>query len=103
MPAIIAAFMEGLMWLFRNKLGGWILEACVFLGISWAVHHVAVEPFINYVKAMAQGAGNGSHLSVTMVNWAGVLQFDRALSMIISAVATKVGVSGGRLFLQRRM
>lgn len=102
MPALIAAFMEGLAWLFKNQLGRWVLSACLFLGISWGTQHVAVAPFIDYVKGVANGAGSGGHLAETMINWAGVLQFDKAISMILSAVTTKMGISAGRLFLQRR-
>lgn len=102
MPAIIAALMEGLAWLFKSQLGRWIVSAFLFLGISFGTSHFIITPSLEYVRSLAANAGSGGPLAATMISWAGVLQFDKAISMILAAVATKMGVGAGKLFLQRR-
>lgn len=103
MPALVAAIMSGLAWLFKSQIGLFIMTALAWLGINFGTVKLVVEPAIELLQGYARSMGGGSgDLGATAVQWLGVLQFDKALTMIISAVAIKHGVMAGRLYLFKR-
>lgn len=106
MPAvigwIISGVASGLMWLFKNRLGQMLTGILVWFGVSMASYKLGVEPFIEQVESMAQSGGGGGQFAATAMAWLGVLKFDVALTMIISAVAAKHAVNAGRVFFKRR-
>lgn len=102
MSVIIAALIDALEWLFKTKLGQWIVAAFVFLGISFGTSKLVVQPSLDAIKALANGGVGSSDLAAITLQWMGVLKFDVAITMILSAVATKYGVQAGKLFLQKR-
>lgn len=103
MPQLIGALIAGLAWLFKSRIGLWVMTAMAWLGINFGTIKMVVEPAIDLLKGYAQGMGGGSgELGATAMQWFGVLQFDRALTMVISAVAAKHAIMQGRLFLFKR-
>lgn len=100
MQAIIAAILSGVVYLFKNRLGLFIMSAMVWLGINFATINLVVEPAIDTLEAYANGMKQGgTGLAAAAGAWIGVMQFDKALTMVISAFATVTLIRKGRLFL----
>lgn len=97
-PKMVAAGM----WLFKSRLGLIISTAFLWLGVNFATVKIVLEPAIDLLSGYAQGGMGGGELGTVAVNWLGLLQFDRAITMIISAVVAKHAVMKGRLFLFKR-
>lgn len=103
MPALVGSLIAGLAWLFKSRIGLWIMTALAWLGINFGTIKLVLEPAIDLLRQYAQGMGNGSGtLGATAMQWAGVMQFDKALTMVISAIAAKHALMQGRLFLFKR-
>lgn len=103
MPAIIAAIVSAFAWMFKSHIGLFIASALVWIGINFASVKLVIEPVYDQLTAFAtSGQGGGGDLGAAMWQYLGVLNFDKALTMIISAVATKKALTAGRLFLFRR-
>lgn len=105
MPAVLgwigSGIVSGVMWLFKNKIGQMITAAFAFLGISIASYSLGVKPFLDQLENMASaGLGGGEFASVAL-QWLGLLNFDKALTMIMSAVAAKHAVTAGRAFFKK--
>lgn len=103
--AVAAAVVAGITHMYKTKLGLFVMAAMVWLGINFATIKVAIEPAINLLRQYADGglgSGGGGELSEAAIAWLGVLQFDKAITMIISAVITKHALVQGRLFLFKR-
>jgi hypothetical protein len=93
----------GLGVLLKSRLGLFIASAAVWLGISFTTIKLVVQPAIAALQAYSTGSAVSSgEFGAAALAYLGILEFDRALTMIISAVATKHLVSQGRLFLSRR-
>lgn len=102
MPAIIAALLQGLRWLLMSRLGLFIVTALTWLGINLSTVNLILEPTMELLENFAQGQGGGGEYFAIAQQWGGVLHFDDALTMVISAYVTKQVVMQGRLFLFRR-
>lgn len=104
MAWLVAALIRGGLWLFKTRLGLFIASAAVWLGINWGTMTLVIGPTVDALRGFAEGSGSsgtGQYWEIGMA-WMGVLNFDRAITMIISAVATKHAVMQGRLFLFKR-
>ncbi|MEO7702914.1 MAG: DUF2523 family protein [Opitutus sp.] len=102
MPFLIAALLDALEWLFATRLGLWVVSAFAFLGISFGTQKFVVQPLLDELQTLAGGVSSSSDFGSMALSWLGLLNFDKALAMIISAVATKYAVSATRLFLQKK-
>ena len=105
MPAILGWIISGItsavMWLFKNRIGQMLTAVLGWFGVSLATYKLGVEPFINNLTSLAQaGAGGGEYAAVAL-QWMGLLKFDQAITMIISAVAAKHAVNAGRVFFRK--
>jgi len=80
--------------MFSTRLGGWIASALLFFGLSWTTYTFAVEPFRDLI---AQSMGGGGQF----VAWAGFLGIDRAVTIVLSAIGVKYGVSAAKVALTR--
>jgi hypothetical protein len=100
---LISGLIAGLLWLFKSRIGLFIVSAMAWLGINWGTMKLAIEPAIDLLTGYAQSAGNASgQFGSVAVQWMGLLNFDKALTMVISAVAAKHAVMQGRLWLFKR-
>lgn len=102
MPALIGYLITGLAWLFRSHLGTWIVSAMAWLGIAWATHEFAVEPWIDNMQQHIGGGSPGGEWGAVLIAYAGLMRFDQACTMIVSAVATKFAIGAARAVLVRR-
>lgn len=94
--------IRGLGWLFKSRLGLFVTSAFVWLGINFGTIKLAIEPAIAQLEAFAaQGSAAGEYGPIA-VQWAGMLNLDKAVTMIVSAVVAKHAIMQGRLFLFKR-
>ncbi len=105
MPAIvgwiISGITSGVLWLFKNRIGQMITALLAWAGVSLATYKSAVEPFIDQLKSYAQSGLGGGQLGAIALQWAGLMKFDVAITMIISAVAAKHALNAARVFFRR--
>lgn len=94
---IFAALMAWLSRLMMLKLGVWILGALVYLGLYLGTQEMFVEPLIDQVRAIAEG-----NITGTIAEWVAFLNFDRAISMILSAYLAAGAISATKVALFRR-
>lgn len=97
---IIAWIISALVWTFKSRIGLFIASALVWMGINYGTITMVLEPTITLLEgymAAGTGGGGGNDLAATMFNWMGVLQFDRAATMIISAYLTRQALASARL------
>jgi len=101
MPAIIAALLGGLRMLFASRLGTWIVGAMVWAGVGLFSTKVVLQPTIDQLEGFVNQLGSGE-MGATALQWAGVLKFDVAITMVVSAYVTRHAVSATKLFLGKR-
>ncbi|ARO68571.1 DUF2523 domain-containing protein [Xylella fastidiosa subsp. pauca] len=103
MPVFIAQLLTGLFSLLKTKLGYFIMAAFVWLGINWGSYHFVITPIVKqiYIYMDNVGVAEGSLGEMAMSGLA-ILNFDRAVSMIISAYVARFAVLNGRLYLFKR-
>ena len=99
MQAIIAVLLTGFGYLFKTRLGLFIMSAMVWMGINFATHNLILEPTLDLLRSYAGGMHQTTGLAGAAAAWIGVLQFDKALTMIISAFATQSLLMKGRMYL----
>ena len=103
MPVLIAVLINALRILFFSRLGLFIMSALVWLGINFTTVKLVLDPTIDLLRGFTENIGGGTGYWVqTASAWAGVMNFDRAITMVISAVVTKHAIMQGRLFLFKR-
>lgn len=102
MHVIIGWLVNAFRTLFASRLGAWVAGALGWLGLSFGVQKVAVEPAIDQLRGYMDSLGGAGQVAADAVAWAGVMQFDIAVTMLISAIVIRRGISAGRVFLQRR-
>lgn len=111
MPAFLLAFgrwllpyaLGGLAFMFKTKLGQIITSALLWMGINYSTVHIVFGPLLDTAKGYAQGGFGGNFYGLWIAQWAGVLQFDRAMTAIASAYVTRASVANTRLFLSKRV
>lgn len=102
MHVLIGWIVNAFRVLFASRLGAWVAGALAWLGLSFGVQKVAVEPAIEQLRGYMDSLGGSGELAADALAWAGVMNFDIAVTMLISAVAIRRGISAGRVFLKRR-
>lgn len=94
--------IRGVGWLFKSRLGLFISSAMVWLGINFATIKLAIEPAIDQLEQFAQSGAPGGEMGQAAMQWAGMMNLDRALTMIVSAIVAKHAIMQGRLFLFKK-
>lgn len=107
MPIIIgealALLFTGLRLLFLSRIGLWIASALLWLGINFTSVKMVIEPTANLLKGYTSGmSGAGGMYGAIAMQYAGMMNLDRAVTMIVSAYITKQAITSGRLFLFRK-
>ncbi|MGJ4801775.1 DUF2523 family protein [Luteimonas sp. SDU82] len=100
--AVVAGVVSGITYMFKTKLGLFIMGAMVWLGINFATIKIIIEPAIDLLLGYAEGGMGGGQFAGPAIAWMGVLNFDKAITMVISAIVSKHAVMQGRLFLFKR-
>ena len=92
MPAILG----WLGALIETRLGAWVIQVLMTLGISFVSYKVGVEPFRN---AIAQHLGE---MPALYANVLGYMWVDRAITMVLSAGVAKEAKKGLQAVLTRK-
>lgn len=100
--AIVAGVITGITYMFKTKLGLFVMGAMVWLGVNWGSYKLIIEPGIDLLLDYAQGGMGGGEYAATAIAWMGVLKFDVSITMVISAIVAKHAAMQGRLFLFKR-
>jgi len=95
MPAIIAALLAALSRLIASRAGAWFLSSLSFVGLSLATQTFAVEPLLDQII----GYANASTAEAVM--WLSFFNFDKAITILASAVTVKYSMQAGRAFFKR--
>lgn len=100
--AIVAGVVSGITYMYKTKLGLFIMGAMIWLGINFATIKVVIDPAISLLRGYASSGMGGGEFASMAIAWMGVLQFDKAITMVISAIVSKHAVMQGRLFLFKK-
>ena len=88
--------VTGLGRLFGSRIGQWVAAALAYFGLAFATQTVVMGPVIDQLEGYMQGVSGDA------VEWLGYLNFDKACSMILSALAIRFGIQTAKTFLARR-
>lgn len=99
---IIAPVIGALVWTFKSRIGLFIASALAWAGLTYGTSKIVIQPTLDLIEAKLQGMGSGGDLGQAISAWMGVLQFDVAVTMIMSAYATKMAVGATKVFLAKR-
>lgn len=100
-PLVVAPILAALMaWFSRImmvKAGIWVVATLTYLGIYFGTQEMFIEPLINQVRTIAE-----NNITGTLAEWVAFLNFDRAISMILSAYLTAGSIAATKMALFRR-
>lgn len=100
-PLVVGPILGALMaWFSRImmvKAGVWVVGTLTYLGLYFGTHEYFVEPLIDQVRNIAQ-----NNITGTIAEWVSFLNFDRAITMVLSAYLTAGGIAATKVALFRR-
>ena len=99
---ILAWIVEALVWVFRSRVGLIILQILVWMGITYGTQKVVIQPTIDQLKGYMAGMGASTGIGLAAFHWLGVLKFDVACTMIISAYVTRAGVGAAKIAIMKK-
>jgi len=102
MPVLVGWIISAVVWLFKNRIGFFLLSILAWLGIAFATTTVLVTPIINEIQAYVAGMSAEGSFGESAMAYLRYLQFDKALTMVFSAYAARAGLSAGRVFMAKR-
>jgi len=100
-PAIVAALMTVLRVLLMSKIGSIVVAALLFLGLSLAVNNYAIDPLLTRLENYVNQLGAGGGAMAYAMQWAGMLNFDKAVSVLLSAYTTAWTIKSAKVFLTK--
>ncbi|MGH8075958.1 MAG: DUF2523 domain-containing protein [Lysobacter sp.] len=80
------------------KIGMFAAKLLLFFGLTVGVNKFVVDPATDQLRTIAQ-TGPSGEMGATVMAWAGVMQLDIALSMLLSAYAAAWTIKSGKAFL----
>jgi len=92
---LILAGINLLAKVFGSRLGGWIVTALLWLGISLTTYKFGVEGFKTLI------ANEFAHADF-LVNWLGFFGVDQAITIVLSAIAAKYATEGAKIALTKK-
>lgn len=98
--ATIGAIIAALSRLFATRIGTWAVALLAFLGIGLATNEVVIEPLLDQARSIVES--NMSSAGSMAIAWVSFLNFDKALTMLFSAVASRFAIAGTKVFLAKR-
>lgn len=98
---ILAPIVRALVWVFASRIGLFIFQALAWAGLTWGTAKVVIQPTLDLLHGYLTGMSGSSSLGTAAFQWIGVLKFDVACTMIMSAYVTKLGVSATKVFLKK--
>lgn len=104
MPAILAYFAPMLTWLFRRQLGRWIIGALIWMGLNITSIILIVDPLLQVVNGYMTGGSSPMDNEYWLIlrNSLGMVNFDRAVLMVLTTWASTWAVKKSRIFLRKK-
>lgn len=100
MPAaIIAAIMHALRVMLMAKIGAFVVKLLAFFGIAIVTNKLAIEPLLDQLEGFISQVGQTGQFAAVAIQWAGLMRFDDALSMVLSAFSTAMMIKQARVML----
>ena len=95
--------VTGVGHLFKSRSGIFIFGIMAWLGINLTTMMLVIAPAIAMLEAMTSNisAEGSTNFAKVAGQYAGLMQIDRAVTMIISAVFTRHAMRKSLLFLQK--
>lgn len=90
--------------LMKSRLGMFILAAFMWLGINFTTIKIIIEPALDVLTGLAETAGtggSGSAVAMAAAQYMGIMKFDLAITMVISAIVSRNLVQSGGMRLTR--
>lgn len=89
--------------LMKSRLGMFILAAMLWLGINFTTLKIIIEPALDVLTGLAQQAGTGgaTQFGMAAAQYMGIMKFDLAITMVISAIVARNLVQSGGMRLTR--
>lgn len=88
---LLAALAELLLpllgWIARTLVVSLVVRALVGLGVAFVGYHFVVGPILDSVKSQMGG------WPADLAQWVGILQFDKAITIVCSAYVIRFAVS----------
>lgn len=100
MAAVAAALLMGLRILLMAKLGAMVARVLLFFGITWATNEYALQPALDQIASYMNATPNGQ-FGAWALGWAGVMNLDVAVSMLLSAMSAAWTIKQARVFLSK--
>jgi hypothetical protein len=94
MPVIIEWIVAGISRIFATRLGSWIAQAMIFLGLNWATNEVSMTAVTAAIQSTMGQVGG------TALSWLVFFNVPRYISIIVSAYGTG---AAKRAFLVRKL
>lgn len=98
---VISGIVVGLGNLVRSNVGQWVLLGLLWLGLSFGTHEILIQPTLDFIEDHMTANAGGDEFAVAMRAWLGVMGFDKAVSMIVSAYGIRKAAQAGKVFLKR--
>lgn len=100
MPAaIIAAIMHALRVMLMAKIGAFVVKLLGFFGLAIVTNKLAIEPLLDQLEGFISQVGQTGQFAAVAIQWAGLMRFDDALSMVLSAFSTAMMIKQARVML----
>lgn len=100
MPALAALLVTVIRWLLFTYAGKLVLSLLAYFGIAFTTQHFVTAPFTATIASMANSSPSGEFGALAL-RWMGVLNFDRALTMICAAFVTAQTIKAGKVALSK--
>lgn len=94
---IVAMILAWISRIMMIKAGVWVVGALAYLGLYFGTQSFVIDPLIDQVRVIAEGGITG-----TLAEWVAFLNFDRAITMLLSAYVTAGGINAAKVALFRR-
>lgn len=100
MPVLVALLANAFRIMLFSQAGRIIVGILSFFGLQWATHKFAIGPAVAWFQSQ-MGSGPVGEFGATALAWMGVLRFDQAISMLLSAWGVRVAIDGAKGFLSK--
>lgn len=102
MPVLVAWIVDAVVWLFTNRIGFMIVSFLAWAGITYGTQKIVTTEVVSQLQSFFSSMGSGGSLGAASLAWLGVLNLDKAMTMIVSCITTKQGLSALRIHILKR-
>lgn len=95
MWALVVAAISLLVKVFSSRIGIFIASALAWLGLSFTTYKVGVEGLRTLIGNELGNAG-------FLMDWMGFFAVDKAITIVLSAIAVKYAAGSAKAFLTRK-